>query len=435
MTAGAGVVTSVRVDHETATLERIEAASAANPDERLSALLERPAVEEAFVLQTCHRAEAYVVTSGYDTGKRALEGVIDPGSNGQYADHHNSLRHLLAVAAGLESVVLGEDQILGQVRQAVERAKENDALGPLLEAVVLKAIHVGERARTETAINDGATSLAGAAVRFAAEHRSLEEATALVVGAGEMGRLAAEALASRVAHVTVVNRTPARAETVIEELPNDISTRAAGLDHLETSLSAADVAITATNAQEPVVPPASIADCGDLVLIDLARPRDVPQAAIPNSVDQYDLEDVEAVTDQTAAARQAAAETVESLVQTELENLLEQLKRSRADEVIAGMYESAEALKRREVRQALDRMTANGELSAEQRAAVEDLADSLVNQLLAAPTRSLRDAAGEDDWETIDTALRLFEPEFDDGSPFPGQKTDTQRKTADGDED
>lgn len=434
MTTGAGVVTSVWIEHETATLESIDAASASDPTERLEALLDRPAVDEAFVLQTCHRAEAYVVTEGHDTGRRALTSVIDPGDHAQYADHRTSLRHLLEVAAGLESVVLGEDQILGQVRDAAERAREVEALGPLLEAVVMKAIHVGERARTETAINEGATSLGSAAVRFAAEQTTLDDATAVVVGAGEMGRVAAESFAPRVAELTVLNRTPSRAETVIDALPADVSTNAGGLDALPETVPTADVLLTATGAPEPVVPSTAFDGVSELVLIDLARPRDVPVEAVPGSVDRYDLEDVETVTEQTEAVRAAAAETVAELVTTELENLLEQLKRSRADDVIAAMYESAEAIKGREVRKALDRMEGEEDITPEQRRAVEDLADSLVNQLLAAPTRSLRDAAAEDDWETIDTALRLFDPEFDDEGPETAMASPSDRGTADGSE-
>ncbi|ERH00382.1 MAG: glutamyl-tRNA reductase, partial [Halonotius sp. J07HN6] len=109
-------------------------------------------------------------------------------------DHETSLRHLMRLAAGLESLVLGEDQIIGQLRDAVETARSEDGIGPMLEDTLMKAIHVGERARTETAINEGVVSLGSAAVTLADHEANLDGATALVVGAGEMGTIAAESL-------------------------------------------------------------------------------------------------------------------------------------------------------------------------------------------------------------------------------------------------
>lgn len=426
MTTGAGVVTSVRVAHDQATLPEIEAVTHPDPGVVLDELLARPAVEEAFFIQTCHRVEGYVVTGDREAGERALDAVLDPGPAARYAGHRGSLRHLLRVGAGLESVVVGEDQILGQLRDAADRAREHEALGGLLEAVVLKAVHVGERARTETAINEGAVSIGSAAVRYVARRRDLDGATAVVVGAGEMGRLAATALTEHVDRLTVCNRTPERAASVAAGLPEDVTAEGAGLEALEGTLAEADLAVTATAAEEPVVDARTLADAGELLVVDLGQPRDVAAGEPPDPVEIHDLEDVQAVTERTTAAREAAAEEVAAMVETELGNLLDQLKRGRADDVIAAMYESAEAVKRREVRAALDRMTADGELTDEQRAAVEDLADALVNQLLAAPTRSLRDAAAEDDWTTIDTALALFDPSFDEGSPFPESVPDPE---------
>ncbi|MFB6269088.1 MAG: glutamyl-tRNA reductase, partial [Halobacterium sp.] len=169
MNGNTGVVSGVRVSHETASLSELEAASAASEAEALEQLLSQPAVEEAFVVQTCHRSEAYVVADDGDAGRRALAAAgFDPAAAGAIGmGHEESLRHLLRVAAGLESLVVGEDQILGQVRDAYDTAKDADAIGHVLRQAVTKAIHVGERARTETAINEGVTSLGSAAVRLA----------------------------------------------------------------------------------------------------------------------------------------------------------------------------------------------------------------------------------------------------------------------------
>jgi glutamyl-tRNA reductase len=429
MTAPTGVVTSVRVAHDEATLDEIEAASVEDRETALETLLARPTVEEAFYLQTCHRVEVYVVSSDREGAERALDAVLDTRTAGLFAGHVESLRHLLRVAAGLESVVIGEDQILGQLRSAAEEAQRIGALGPLLEPVVMKAIHVGERARSETAINEGAMSLGSAAVRFAGRQTTLSGANAVVLGAGDMGKIAAKVLAEDVGRLTILNRRPERASMITDSITCDITTEARGLTHRQDALNDADIVVSATASEEPILSEDDLGVAEDLVVVDLAQPRDVDPEADPSGVQIYDLGDVEDVTEEVEDQRLEAAEAVSAMVAEELQNLEEHLKRARADDVIAAMYESADAAKRREVRRALHRLESHGELTATQRETVEDLADALVNQLLAAPTRSLRDAAAEDDWETIDTALRLFDPSFEEGSPF---STDEETSSTEG---
>ncbi|MXR22475.1 glutamyl-tRNA reductase, partial [Halobacterium sp. PCN9] len=156
------------------------------------------------------------------------------------------------------------------------------------------------------------------------------------------------------------------------------------------------------------------------VVVDLAQPRDVaPEADDEPGIAVYDLADLESVTESTREQREDAARQVEAMLEAEFQRLLAQYKRKRADEVIARMYESADRLKAREVSTALSQLEAgDGDVSDEQREVLESMADALVSQLLAAPTRSLRDAAEQDDWSTIATALELFDPEFEDGMPF-----------------
>ncbi|MFB6104754.1 MAG: glutamyl-tRNA reductase [Halobacteriaceae archaeon] len=417
MSTRAVVVTSVRVTHADADLADIEAIAPTDDRAAVTALHEERGIQEALLLATCHRVEAYVVASDRETGEAALRAILDPGPVARWAGHRDSLRHLLAVGAGLDSAVLGEDQILGQLKAAAETAREADALGPMLDAAAMKAAHVGERARTETAINDGVVSLGSAAARFAARTIDLDEDTAVVVGAGEMGRLAAKALADTdgITRVVVANRTEDRAQTVAAALP--VPARATGLEELAAPVTDAAVVVTATASPTPVVDTDVLAAAGDTLIVDLGRPPDVTDDT-PAPVTVYDLDDIEAVTDQAVDRRREAASAVESMVDAELHNLIQHLKRQRADEVIAAMYESADTVKRRELETALSRLGAAGDLTDDQEAIVADLADALVSQLLAAPTRSLRDAAAEDDWETIHTALQLFDPEFGDNSPF-----------------
>jgi glutamyl-tRNA reductase len=410
VTVGTGVITGASVSHANATVDQIEDATVHSQRAGVAALLDEPGVEEAFVLQTCNRVEYYVVTEDFATGRAAIDTLLAGVPEGLVVDfdHEGSLRHLLRVAAGLESLVLGEDQILGQVRDAYEDARSEGGIGPLLEDGVTKAIHVGERARTETGINEGVLSLGSAAVRLAAEELGdLDGETALVIGAGEMGTLAAKSLDGRVDRLLVANRTVPHAEHIADQVETEAS--AVALNALEAAVSEASAVISATGSQEELFDRETLVGTGRTVVVDIAQPRDVPPEAddIPG-VTVHDIDALESVTDRTRRQRRRAAEAVEALVDEEFENLLAQYKRKRADRVISAMYESAERVKARELQTAMSKL----DLDEESEAVVESMADAIVSQLLAAPTSSLRDAAAEDDWSTIQTALQLFDPNF-----------------------
>jgi glutamyl-tRNA reductase len=429
-----GVVTGVRVTHQYATVDEIAAAGADTQREQVARLLEEPGVREAFALQTCNRAEAYVVTDRPVVGRAALDDFAPAAREGSVvrSGHEESLRHLMRVAAGLESMVLGEDQILGQLATAYEDARREDGIGPVLEEAITKARRVGERAREETAINEGSLSLGSAAVERVRSAGVLEDAAALVVGTGEMGTIVARHLDDGpIAELTVANRTVPHAEHLAETVST--TARGIGLDAVDTAASEADVVVTATGSSEPVIGPDAFS--GETFVVDLARPRDVdPAVEEQEHVTVHDLDSLEDVTDVAMASREQAAETVEAIIDREFEHLIERFKRQRADEAIAAMHESAGRLRDREVSTALSRLEATGELTDDQREVVESLGDALVQKLLAPPTDSLRDAAEEDDWETIRTALELFDPDLDapvDGATPPDSVPEGARPPAD----
>ncbi|MFC6989596.1 glutamyl-tRNA reductase [Haloplanus sp. GCM10025708] len=411
-----GVVSGVSVSHVNASVDAVGAAGATDERTAVRDLLAAEAVSEAFVLQTCNRAEAYVVTDRPETGRAALDSFATdaPDDAAVWMGHEESLRHLMRVAAGLESLVLGEDQILGQVRTAFEEARAVGGVGPMFEDAVTKAIHVGERARTETSVNEGVVSLGSAAVELAQSELDLDGATALVVGAGEMGKLAAHAFdRTGVSRLVVANRTVPHAEHVAGDV--ETTATAVGLDAAPTAVDSADVVVTATGAPDSVLDRRDFASAGETLVIDIAQPRDVdPAADDVDGVRSFDIDSLESITDRTRIRRRAAADRVEAMIDEEFDRLLDAYKRKRADDAISAMYESAELVKERELATALSKLDAQGSLTDDQRETVEALADALVGQLLAAPTKSLREAAAEDDWTTIQTALRLFDPGFGD---------------------
>ncbi|MFB6116909.1 glutamyl-tRNA reductase [Halosegnis sp.] len=409
----ASIISGAGVSHQDGSIEDIDAAAADSERAAVEALLARPGVEEAYALQTCNRSEAFVVTADADDGRAALDAQFADVRETALRrfDHEASLRHLLRVACGLESLVVGEDQIIGQVRSAYETARMAGGIGDTLDDALLKALHVGERARTETGINEGVVSLGSAAARLAADERNLADTTALVVGAGEMGTLAAQAFSGRVERIIVANRTRERADHVAATLDGETAASAVGLDALAEPAAEADVLVSATSASDHVIDESTLRAAGRTLVVDIAQPRDVaPSVATVDGVEVFDLDDLQSVTDETLSARREAAAVVESIIDEELERLMAQYKRQRADQVISSMYEGAERMKESELQRALTKLESEGEFTDEQREVVESMADALVSQLLAPPTRSLRDAAEQDDWSTIHTALQLFDP-------------------------
>ncbi|OIB58253.1 glutamyl-tRNA reductase [Natrialba sp. SSL1] len=439
----AGVVTAGRVTHESGTVDDLAAASPDSQQAAVADLCSVPEIDEAYVLSTCNRVEAYVVSADPVIGRTALSEFfagVDDDDPLVITDHDDSLTHLLRVAAGLESVVLGEDQIIGQVRTAYEDARAAGGIGTMLEPAVTKAIHVGERARTETEINEGVVSLGSAATRLAGQTLPLEGANALVVGAGEMGQLAARSLAdASVDELVVSNRTVSRAEHLLSDIEHD-DVRAVPLESLDTLATSADVIVAATGSDEPVVgrqhfvgtdgEDAASTPEDERVVVDLGQPRDVdPAIDALDDVTVYDLDDLETITEETREQRADAAREVEAMIDHEFDLLCEQYKRARADEVIGAMYESAARIKQRELETALSQLEGESFTPA-QREVVEAMADALVNQLLAPPTRSLREAAAEDDWSTINTALQLFDPDFgDEDGPSLLERTQAAQRT------
>lgn len=392
-------------------------------------ILASPKIRECFVLETCNRIEWYIVTPIEVDGQSILQEVVPTKALevGTVFSHEGSLEHLLRVAAGLESMVLGEDQILGQFKSACEEATEVDAFGTLLDEAVWKAIHCGERIRTETAINEGRTSLAQAAVELAAEQRPLESSSALVIGVGEMGTSATKTLAERASTVVVLNRTTHRAEQLASTLGGSVS--AAPFEELEQRLPPADLIVSATGSNQPILTENSFTAVDEAIVIDLGQPRDVsPGVDNEPGIDRFDLDDLDSITAATHEERAAAAAAAERIVANELDHLRTRFKRNQADTVIARLYKHAESIKQRELQEAIQGFETHGEFGPEQQALLESFADALVGQLLAAPTASLRDAAEADDWETIQTALSVFDPEFESGEVEYQHSTDRSKR-------
>lgn len=306
-----------------------------------------------------------------------------------------AIAHLGRVAAGLDSMVLGEHQILGQVAEAQALAAAHGAAGPVLSALFRAAVHAGKRARAETGISRNPTTISSVAVRLAETAAGpLAERQVLIVGAGQMAGLAVQALHARgAARITIANRTLSRALNLAERW----AAQAWPLDDLGAVLASADIALAATNAPGFVITPdvASTALAArpgrPLVLIDIAVPRAVDPGVrqLPN-VRYYDIDDLEAHLNGALAERQQAIPRVEALVAEEMQRFSDWLSTRAVAPVIADLRAKADAIRRAEVDKTLRRLT---DLTPAERQQIENLAEALVNKLLHEPTGRLKAAA------------------------------------------
>lgn len=412
-------VVVIGVNHRTAPLGVLEAMTVGDAalGKTLHALLTKEHVSEAVVLSTCNRTEVYAVAEKFHGGYADVRAVLaelaflDPED---FADHlyvhHDTaaVAHLFDVVSGLDSAVLGEHEIQGQVKTSWEKAQREDAAGSALNLLFRHALEAGKRARSETGIGQGTASVSYAAVALAAQQLgSLDGRRAIVLGAGEMGSSMAESLASAgVAELVVANRTHDKAKA----LAAAVGGRAIRFTDLSTELVDADVVLTSTGAASVLltrddVEAAMIARGGQpLVLVDIAVPRDIdPSVADVAGVTVLDMDDLGAFADRGLAERRREVDAVRTILDEELERYRSATSAREMAPVIVALREGAEALRAAELERARARL---GDLDAVQIAAVEKLTQGIVAKLLHQPTVALRDAAGTTKGDRLVQALR-----------------------------
>jgi len=404
------------VTHKRAELSDLESLCEPTADGLRERLL-REGADEAYVLQTCNRAEFYVSGASREALEELADDLCVREGTERYAGHTEAARHLMRLASGLESMVVGEDEIIGQMRDAYHDASDDGSLGGPLDTAVLKALHVGERARSETSINEGNASMGSAAVEMARENLgSLEGVKVVVVGAGEMGELVARSLAERDAgydEVLVANRTYDTASRLADEIGGE----PVRFGEITGQLEETDILVTATGAPHMIFDGTDLGG-HDLVVLDLANPRDVAgDAAKAEGVDLIDIDDLAGVSDSSVEERRRASKEVEAMIDEEIEVLREKMKEKRAMEMLSKIYTRAEEIRSEETREAIRKLETGGRnLDDREREVIDDLTNSLVNQLLSTPTEALKNAAQDEDYETLRSASEIFrvENESDD---------------------
>jgi len=413
------VIVVVGLNHQTAPVAVREAF--AFPKERLPEALARvredAGLGEAMILSTCNRVEVYGRSAEGATGAVAAFLARYHGCDPAALEPHiyrlegeAAVRHAFRVAASLDSMVMGEPQILGQVKEAYEAAEKAGALGSVLNALRNRSVAAAKRARTETAIGRNAVSVSHVAVELARKiFGELHQRAVLLVGAGKMSEVAARQMVRDGARATVLGgRTFEKAE----QLASALGGRAAPFEALRSELARADIVISGTGAAGVVihrddVEAAQAARRGrPLFLIDIAVPRDVAEDAgkVPG-VFLYDLDDVKQVAEANLRERKKEAAAAEGILEHEIREFLEWRRSLEVVPLLVELRRRADEIRKAEIEKARKRL---GPLTPEQESALEAATAAIVNKLLHGPTVHLKQMAGNGQAEHVGFIRKLF---------------------------
>ena len=419
---------AVGLNHKSAPVELRERLAIGDDDHALilEQLQRRMGLAELMVVSTCNRVELYAVAPEPEVARAALVelAALRQVETAAVEEHvfvraaGDAARHIFRVAASLESLVVGEPQILGQVKDAYTKAKETGVVGPVLDRCMSMAFHSAKRVRTETEIARGAASVPSVAVDLAVSiFGDLSDCAVLLVGAGEMAEQAAIHLdAAGVPEIIVINRSEERGRTLATKVGGHYE----GWHRLEAQLARADVVVTSTGSKDPVIvapmlkPVMRARRQRPLFFVDIAVPRDVePAVARLNHVFLYNVDDLQSIVHDNMRVRQTEADRAASVVDEEVQGFLQWMRSRSIGPLIGQLQKHGRSIVEAEVQKALARLP---ELPDQQRAVVEQLASSVMQKLLHKPMANVRKATASPqhgfDGTTLAEALAtLFELE------------------------
>ena len=403
----------VGLSHRTAPVEIRERLSI--PEQTMESSLHQlradEQVLEASILSTCNRLEIYALLRHPELGISAVGEFLSQISGLNVEDlnphlftfhHDEAVAHLLRVAAGLDSLVLGEGQILSQVKKMVRLGQEHRSIGPILNRLLTQAVSTGKRVRTETNLGTGAVSISSAAVELAqlkiGQSRGLDELVPLdheqvaVVGAGRMARLLIQHLQAKGCRGAVLlNRTVERAEALAADFPN-LPVQCRPLSDLDHCLSTCSLVFTSTGAEDPIITAERLAALNrrsSLMLIDIGVPRNIStDAGELTGVDAFDVDDLQEVVARNQESRREIAQEAEGLLADEARQFLEWWDGLEAVPLVNRLRNHLEDIREQELQKALSRM--GPDLSARERKVVEALSKGIINKILHTPVTRLR---------------------------------------------
>ncbi len=413
-------IINVRITHKTARVPLMEVVAFKDKRSALKTIRSMENVDECVLLQTCNRIELYIVSEESEKvaekaknffAKRAGTLAEEAAKAIECSLNSDSLRHILRLTSGLESMVIGEDQILNQVWDAYLEAEDAKTSGIVLKHLFIRAMSVGRRVRKETGVNKGAVSIGSAAVELAELLLGkLDQKKILVMGAGEIGTLVAKALARRCLNpLFIANRTYARAVKLAEAL----SGRAVKFDKLEEAITDADVVICSTAAPHYLLTKDLVSkfmkqrqNKNDLVIIDISNPRNVEKTTQEvEKVKLYDIDDLQLIAESNKQKRQKSIEKASEIIDNELISLNKDIKIQSVRDIVSFLFSRAEEIRQKELTTALEML---GPVDAKEKKIIEDLTFIILKQTYAPIVENLRLAAKDDDKKLIEVAIKLF---------------------------
>ncbi len=401
------------INHKTAPVSLRERVtfSPETLDQALSSLLQQPLVQGGVVLSTCNRTELYLSVEQQENLQEQLVKWLcdyhhlseDEVRKSLYWHHDNeAVSHLMRVASGLDSLVLGEPQILGQVKKAFAESQNGQAVSGELERLFQKSFSVAKRVRTETDIGASAVSVAFAACTLARQiFESLSDVNVLLVGAGETIELVARHLHQHnVRHMMIANRTRERALS----LATEVNAEVISLQDIDSRLAEADIIISSTASPLPIIGKGMVERAlkarrnQPMLMVDIAVPRDIePEVGKLANVYLYSVDDLHSIIQNNLAQRKAAAIQAETIVEQESSNFMAWLRSQGAVEIIRDYRSRADIIRADAQAKALAAIAQGADVEA----VIHELAHKLTNRLIHAPTRSLQQAASDGDVERL----------------------------------
>ena len=427
----------VGLSHRTAPVEIRERLSIAEQsmEESLQRLRSHEQVLEASILSTCNRLEIYTLLRHPEQGVSAVGSFLSDVSGLQLEQllphlftyhHEEAVAHLMRVAAGLDSLVLGEGQILSQVKKMGRLGQEHQSIGPILNRLLNQAVSTGKRVRTETNLGTGAVSISSAAVELAqlkvGQARGVDDLVPLdqeqiaVVGAGRMARLLLQHLQAKGAPgVVLLNRTVERAELMAADFPA-LPVQCRPLRDLDHCLSTCSLVFTSTAAEDPIIDAKRLGKLNrrsSLMLIDIGVPRNIAaDVGTLSGVDSFDVDDLQEVVTRNQEARREIAAEAEVLLQDEGRQFLDWWDGLEAVPVVNRLRTQLEEIREQELHKALSRM--GPDLSARERKVVEALSKGIINKILHTPMTNLRAPQPR---QQRHTAMQVLQQLFDLSDP------------------
>ncbi|OED29951.1 glutamyl-tRNA reductase [Methanosphaera sp. WGK6] len=391
------MLANIRIDFKIADIETMEN-SYTKLDSIIKELHEKIEIKEEITLKTCNRYEVYLIVD---------EDINIPTTTFIVEKDDVAINHLLRLASGLESMIMGEDQILGQIKTARKNAIKNNTIGPKLEKVFTKAIHVGQSIRKNTHINEGGVSIGSGAVELIEEkYGSLEGKNVLIVGAGEMGTVVSKALLEKGTNAIVVaNRTYDKAI----ELAKELDGIAIKFNEMDKSLDKIDVLISATGAPHILINKERLSflpehHLSNMIMLDLANPRDIDDNVRELNIKLFNIDDLRYITDKNKERRVQEAIKAEAIIEEETILLKAALKEMEITPILSSLNIEAEKIRTQEIEKTLHML----DLNEKETKIINQLTRSITDKLLFNIIKNLKAAVNNDDDEAIDNAKKIL---------------------------